>query len=114
VHVPASAPPQTLGVPPPPHIAGAVQLPQWSRFPQPSPTGPQFAAACVQVRGTQGVLGTPQVFAAPPPPHVAGALQLPHMMMLPQPSAIGPQVAPADMHVRGTHTGPASTPVTAP
>jgi hypothetical protein len=31
------APPQTLGVPPPPQLSGAVQVPQSSVPPQPSP-----------------------------------------------------------------------------
>jgi hypothetical protein len=35
-------PPQTLGVPPPPHVWGAEQVPQLSVPPQPSPTVPQL------------------------------------------------------------------------
>jgi hypothetical protein len=36
-----SGEPQTLGSPPPPQVCGAVQSPQESRLPQPSPTCPQ-------------------------------------------------------------------------
>ncbi len=50
---PSGAPPQTLGAPPPPQMAGAAQAPHWSSPPQPSPTGPQSPPA--QVRGTQRV-----------------------------------------------------------
>jgi hypothetical protein len=37
VHVPF---PHSEGVPPPPQVFGAWQLPQSSRLPQPSPAGP--------------------------------------------------------------------------
>jgi hypothetical protein len=36
--------PQTLGVPVPPHVSGAVQLPQVTVPPQPSGIVPQFFA----------------------------------------------------------------------
>lgn len=39
----AGVQPQTFGVPPPPHVCGAVQLPQFSVPPQPSETVPQLA-----------------------------------------------------------------------
>jgi hypothetical protein len=32
-----------LGTPPPPHICPVEQVPHWSRFPQPSASGPQVA-----------------------------------------------------------------------
>jgi hypothetical protein len=35
--------PQTLGVPSPPQVCGAVQVPQLKSPPQPSPAGPQLA-----------------------------------------------------------------------
>jgi len=48
--------PQTFGLPPPPQVLGAMQVPQLSVSPQ-SPSGivPQFAPAAVQVVGVQHV-----------------------------------------------------------
>src|ERR1700722_14090002 len=40
----AATPPHTLGVPPPPQVAGAVQEPQVYVLPHPSPTSPQLSA----------------------------------------------------------------------
>jgi hypothetical protein len=49
-----------LGMPPAPHAEPVPQVPQLGvRPPQPSPTWPQFAFACAQVRGVQ----------VAPPPH---------------------------------------------
>jgi hypothetical protein len=50
-------PPQTLALPPPPQVSGAVHVPHWRRPPHPSPTGPQVVPALAQVRGVQEVLG---------------------------------------------------------
>ena len=44
--------PHTLGVPPQPQHAGAVQVPQEIRLPQPSSTGPQFLPSDAHVAGT--------------------------------------------------------------
>jgi hypothetical protein len=66
--------PQTLGVPAPPQVFGAEQVPHWSSPPQPSPIGPQSPAA--QTFGTQA--GAPHTLATPPPPHVWPEGQLPH------------------------------------
>jgi hypothetical protein len=44
-------PPHWLATPPPPHVAGGVHVPQLIVAPQPSPIGPQFAAAWAHVRG---------------------------------------------------------------
>jgi hypothetical protein len=46
-------PPHTLGMPPPPQVCGAAQLPQLSVPPQPSDTVPQFFPCALHVVGTQ-------------------------------------------------------------
>src|SRR5689334_13939337 len=43
----ADLPPQRLGSPPPPHVAGAVQPPQLMRSPQPSAMGPHSSSSQV-------------------------------------------------------------------
>jgi hypothetical protein len=48
VHVGA---PHTPGVPPPPHVWPAGQLPQLRSPPQPSGAGPHWTPACAQVSG---------------------------------------------------------------
>src|SRR5438128_1476874 len=52
-------PPQTPGVPPPPHVCGGVHMPQLIWPPQPSPAGPQcrprFAHVCGAHICTYGV-----------------------------------------------------------
>jgi hypothetical protein len=53
-----TAVPQTLGVPAPPHVWGAVHVPQLRTPPQPLPTGPQFLPCPAQVSGVQLVTGT--------------------------------------------------------
>src|SRR5437773_705298 len=67
-------PPQTLAVPPPPHVWGELHEPQLSVPPQPSLIAPQFFPWAEQVVGVQLV---PQTLAVPPPPHVEGDAQLP-------------------------------------
>ena len=58
--------PQTLGVPPPPQLCGAVQAgPQVSVPPQPSERVPQLAPPGQAVRGVQ-----PQTLGVPPPPQL--------------------------------------------
>src|SRR5580693_8630987 len=49
----AQVSPQTLGVPPPPQVWGAVHVPQSSMSPQPSGIWPQVAPCCSQVDGVQ-------------------------------------------------------------
>ena len=61
-----AVPPHLLGAPPPPQVCGAVQAPQFSSPPQPSPAGPQSKASCPQVLGTQ--VPSPAPAPAPPPP----------------------------------------------
>jgi hypothetical protein len=95
-------PPQELDVPPPPHVAGEVQVPHWISPPQPSLAGPQLSPQSAHVFGVQLLL-PPQLLALPPPPHVAGALQLPHWITPPHPSPIGPQLTASSVHVAGTH-----------
>jgi hypothetical protein len=75
-----------LAVPPPPHVAGAVQEPQLSMTPQPSEIGPQFLPCAAHV-----VAEHPHMPATPPPPHVIGARQgLPQSSKVPQVSDAGP------------------------
>ncbi len=96
--------PQTLAVPPPPHVSGEAHEPHWMIPPQPSATGPQFAPASWQVRGWQ--LGDPHWFGVPPPPHVALPLHVPQSFVSPpQPSASTPQVAPRSVQLAGVQLG---------
>ncbi|HZJ56302.1 MAG TPA: hypothetical protein VFD38_19325 [Myxococcaceae bacterium] len=60
--------PQTLGVPPPPHVAEPLQLPHWSVPPHPSLIEPQFFPWAAQVVGVHVL--PPQTFGVPPPPQV--------------------------------------------
>ncbi len=46
-------PPHTLGTPPPPHVCGDVQVPQFSVPPQPFDTDPQFFPSAEHVVGVQ-------------------------------------------------------------
>jgi len=97
--------PQTLGIPPPPQVSGAVHVPQLSELPQPSPWVPQFTASSAHVFGTQ-LDATPHLLGAPPPPHVPASPQLPQLSWPPQPSPAGPQSNPSSAHVFGTHGEP--------
>ena len=60
----AAVPPHTLGLPPPPQVLGAVQLPHCRTLPHPSPTGPQSAPRSEQVRAMQ----PPSESRCPPSP----------------------------------------------
>src|SRR5258708_5484519 len=84
---PASQPPHTLGVPPPPRVSGGVQGPQFTVPPQPSPMKPQFAPTAAHVVGTHGLPSTenesPHTLAMPPPPQICGAVHVPHDAMIP-------------------------------
>jgi hypothetical protein len=75
--------PHTLGVPPPPQLAGAAQEPQLRTLPQPSPSWPQLIPREAQVAGVQAL---PHTLAVPPPPQVWGEVQLPQVIVPPQPS----------------------------
>src|SRR4051812_16773091 len=57
--------------------------------PQPSPTKPQVAPACMQVRGVQ--LVEPHCPATPPAPQDWPAAQVPQFSVPPQPSPVVPQ-----------------------
>ena len=88
--------PHTLGVPVPPQIWGAVQVPQASHPPAPSGIAPQFFPWAVHVVGVRG----PQTLATPPPPQIWGALQVPQVSVPPQPSEMVPQFLASDAQVR--------------
>jgi hypothetical protein len=63
--------PHTLGVPPPPHVSGAVHEPQASVPPQPSEMEPQFfpwAAHVVGVHEPVGVTLKPETATSPESP----------------------------------------------
>ena len=78
--------PQTLAVPAPAQVSGAVQVPQSSVPPQPSGMLPQFMPRAAHVVGVH-----PQTFAVPPPPHVCGAVHAGQSRTPPQPSDFCPQ-----------------------
>ena len=63
--------PQTLAVPPPPQLSGAVQTPQSMTPPQPSPMGPQCGARRRAAARDAGRLAAD--VGLPPPPQVSGA-----------------------------------------
>src|SRR5712691_10810724 len=88
--------PHTLGVPVPPQIWGAMQVPQASHPPAPSGIAPQFFPWAVHVVGVRG----PQTLATPPPPQIWGALQVPQVSVPPQPSEMVPQFLPSEAQVR--------------
>jgi hypothetical protein len=91
--------PQTLGVPPPPHVWGAAQLPQCTKPPQSFITTPQLSPAGQVVVGVQ-----PHWFGVPPPPQVWGAAHMPQLAsVLPQPSGGVPQLSLRLWHVAGLH-----------
>jgi hypothetical protein len=55
--------PHTFGVPPPPHVAGAVHVPQSINEPQPSPCLPHDAPSSTHVFGLHPVSATPHLLA---------------------------------------------------
>jgi hypothetical protein len=108
--------PHWLGTPPPPHVSGKVQEPQFAVTPpQPSAWEPQVPAGkLAQVFGLQMAppsgatpLFPPQMLA-PPPPQNCGLVQVPQLMRPPQPSAAWPQFWPAGHVVAGTQGTPPS------
>ena len=104
--------PQTLGVPPPLQVWGAVQEPQVTvrETPQLSllVTGPQFFPRRVQnwalVSGAQ-----PQTLGVPPPPQVWGAVQEPQFTVRETPqlslAVTGPQFFPRRVQNRALVSG---------
>jgi hypothetical protein len=92
--------PHVFGVSPPPHVWGAVHVPQSSMPPHPSGIEPQCASMASQLVGVQ-----PHVFGVSPPPHVWGAVHVPQSSMPPHPSGTSPQLASASLQVLGVHQG---------
>lgn len=90
--------PQAFGTPPPPHVSGALHVPQSSTLPQPSETWPQLAPSFSQVVGVQAVV--PHLFA-PSPPQKSPVSQLPQSITKLQPSGIEPHSAPKLEQVPG-------------
>src|SRR5262245_57859302 len=91
-------PPHTFGTPPPPHVCGAVHVPQSISVPQPSFCCPHEALSCAQVSGVHGAL--PHLLG-PPPPQKSGAVQLPQSTRFPHPSDCLPQSTPSSAQVLG-------------
>ena len=85
-------PPHTLATPAPPHVCGAVQLPQLVVSPpQPSGMGPHRLGKSAHVLGTH-LAGLPQTLGTPPPPHVWFPVHEPQFgVSPPHPSGSGPQ-----------------------
>jgi hypothetical protein len=78
--------PHALGVPPPPHEFGAVQVPQLATvraWPQRSVS---VTAPHVLPRRAQNAASVsfaqPHALATPPPPHVSGALHAPQLAIV--------------------------------
>src|SRR5580700_5612147 len=89
--------PHCPGVPPPPQITFPEHDPHWSKFPHPSPAGPQVKDCDAQEIGLQRVVPSgprpllPPHLLKPPPPQNCGATQAPHISNPPQPSPAYPQ-----------------------
>jgi len=108
VQVPASGrAPHTLGVPEPPQLSPAGQVPQSSWPPQPSPTVPQyFPPVCWQVMGVQVPGVALQTFATLAP-QVCPAGQVPQFIWPPQPLPTVPQYLPfAGVQLKGLQVPP--------
>jgi hypothetical protein len=82
-HFHGQQPPQTFGLPPPPHVEGHGQMPQSSVSPHAVTTTPQSAPRSAQVCGLRQVK---QTFGLPPAPQLAGAVHSPQSRTLPQPA----------------------------
>ena len=113
-HALASPTPQTPGVPPPPHVSGAVHVPQLRESPHLSPAGPQLIFCDAHVSGTQsppssppsgGMNPLPHTLGLPPAPHFKGDVQVPQESVPPQPSPAGPQLKPRSTQVFGVQMG---------
>src|SRR6185437_10614386 len=104
--------PQTLAVPPPPHVSPVAQVPQLSMPPQPSEIVPQLSGVGHLVSGVQLA---PQTLAVPPPPHVSPVGHVPpQTTMPPQLSEIVPQLSPAGQVVSGVQVLPPQAPAVPP
>jgi hypothetical protein len=90
--------PQRFAVPPPPHVWGAVHIPQWSMPPQPSDASPQSRPSDAHVFGVHGP--APHWLGAAAP-HTCVGGHMPHMSVCPQPSDVVPQLAPCAAQVVG-------------
>ena len=89
-------PPQWFFCPPPPHVAGAVQVPQSSVWPQPSDSDPQFASSAAHVVGTQ-VLPPPAplgIFVQAPFVHASSEPQSPSALHATAQTPVGPHTSP--------------------
>lgn len=122
-------PPHLLDTPPPPQVAGAVQVPQSSKPPQPSGNEPHSAPAFAQVVGVQVPTGQAGQLRIPPhpspcgpqrPPHASGVQtgpesgHGPQSIVPPQPSPDGPHFTPSAAQVFGVQVVPPHLPVTPP
>lgn len=87
-------PPHTFGVPAPPQVCGAVQLPQLRVPPQPSEMDPQFLPWAAHVVGVQLPVQTLLTQVCP-------FAQVPQSRVPPQPLEALPQLNPRDAHVAG-------------
>jgi hypothetical protein len=99
-------PPQTLGVPPPPHVWPELHVPHWRTELHPSLMVPQFFPWAAQVVGVQEP--APQTLGVPPPPQVCPEPQVPQLTLPPQPSGMLPQFCPEPHAVRGVQLPPPS------
>ncbi len=101
---------------PPPHDSGGVQVPHWTRLPQPSPAGPHVIPCDAHVIGvqTKPPSDSPHWPGTPPPPHVSGVVQLPQLSDPPQPLPAGPHMMFCEAQVIGVHVGMPHWPGTPP
>jgi hypothetical protein len=94
-----------LATPPPPHVSGAVQLPQLTvRPPHPSDCAPHVPGKSAHVFGVHRGGPPPHTLGVPPPPHVAGAVHVPQLgVSPPHPSLCTPHDPGYDAHDFATH-----------
>lgn len=98
--------PQTFGVPPPPHVCGALHCPQLNVPLQPFEIVPQSLPCFTQVVGVH-----PHTLGTPPPPHVSQELghAVGQLTIPPHPSLTLPQRPLHDVsgvHGAGPHLPP--------
>jgi len=116
-HVVTGVQPQTLAVPPPPQVCGAVQLPQLTVPPQPFGIVPQFRPVRQEVFGMHVALQTPatqiwpvaQTWPQVPQllPSVAVVAQAPLQQVWPEGhDGPLPQTPAATVHTPATHVCP--------
>ena len=90
--------PHFLGLPPPPHVSGAVHEPQLITLLQPSGCVPHSAPMSAQVSGSQGM--SLHWFSCPPP-QIFPVGQSPQSINPSHPSEASPHSAPRASHVEG-------------